>query len=237
MSTRSTREAVRRHDSQATLSTSSSYAGRTQTRAPTATRFARPRCVAHPCITTALGRCDGRARDRRRAARKSPLAAGADRGGTVIHADASSCVWRVPSRSGSTRCSVRARRLDRARRGQFFHARGAAACSPRAPLALPRAAGELAFLIDPIGAGTEALCELEPGTRSTFRPTRERLPPRRSTARSSSAAASASRRSRIRRGAALSRAVLGFRSAGHSEAAALAARRPRSRSTRSSSRS
>ena len=68
------------------------------------------------------------------------------------------------SRSGSTRCcgsSVAA--LDPGRPGQFFMLEAPGRVLPR-PMSLCLAPpGELAFLIDPIGPGTRALCELEPG--------------------------------------------------------------------------
>jgi NAD(P)H-flavin reductase len=49
--------------------------------------------------------------------------------------------------------------------GQFFMLEAPGRVLPR-PMSVCRAtAGELAFLIDPIGPGTRALCELEPGDR------------------------------------------------------------------------
>src|SRR5262245_46313674 len=55
--------------------------------------------------------------------------------------------------------------LDPGVPGQFFMLEAPGRLLPR-PLSLCLApAGELAFLIDPIGPGTEALCALEPGER------------------------------------------------------------------------
>jgi dihydroorotate dehydrogenase electron transfer subunit len=55
--------------------------------------------------------------------------------------------------------------LDAGVPGQFFMLEAPGRVLPR-PMSVCRAdAGELAFLIDPIGPGTEALCELEPGDR------------------------------------------------------------------------
>jgi dihydroorotate dehydrogenase electron transfer subunit len=55
--------------------------------------------------------------------------------------------------------------LDAGIPGQFFMLEAPGRVLPR-PMSVCRAdAGELAFLIDPIGPGTEALCELEPGDR------------------------------------------------------------------------
>ena len=76
------------------------------------------------------------------------------------------------------------------------------------------AAGELAFLIDPIGPGTRALCALEPRRRAArARPARQRLRPRRR------AAAARRRRDRDRAAAVPVAgssdgppAILGFRS-------------------------
>ena len=85
--------------------------------------------------------------------------------------------------------------LDPGIPGQFFMLEAPGRLLPR-PLSLCLAPpGELAFLIDPIGPGTGALCALEPGDAiARLRPARERLPPRRR--------AAAARRRRHRDGAA-----------------------------------
>ena len=134
------------------------------------------------------------------------------------------CASRVAKPSASTRCSASsAARSTRARRAS-------SSCSRRPGRLLPRALslclappGELAFLLDPVGPGTEALCALEPGdAHPRLRPARERLPARRR------AAAPRRRRRRHRAAARISPemlgsppAVLGFRTAAHAEAAAL----------------
>src|SRR5712691_7314603 len=53
--------------------------------------------------------------------------------------------------------------LDPGRPGQFFMLEAPGRLLPRALSLCLAPTGELAFLIDPIGPGTEALCELEPG--------------------------------------------------------------------------
>ena len=53
--------------------------------------------------------------------------------------------------------------LDPGAPGQFFMLEAPGRLLPRALSLCLAPPGELAFLIDPIGAGTEALCELEPG--------------------------------------------------------------------------
>ena len=64
--------------------------------------------------------------------------------------------------------------------GQFFMLEAPGRLLPR-PMSLCLAPpGELAFLIDPIGPGTQALSSLEPGRRArTSRAARQRLPARR----------------------------------------------------------
>ena len=107
--------------------------------------------------------------------------------------------------------------------GQFFMLQPPERVLPR-PMSLccaPR--GELGFLIDPIGPGTRALASRSTGRADRgLRPARQRLPARCRRGRSSSAAGSASHRSRTCREE-LGRppALLGFRSAWHAEAAAL----------------
>jgi NAD(P)H-flavin reductase len=60
---------------------------------------------------------------------------------------------------------VRRRTLDAGRPGQFFMLEAPGRLLPR-PMSLSLAPpGELAFLIDPIGPGTRALCALGPGDR------------------------------------------------------------------------
>jgi dihydroorotate dehydrogenase electron transfer subunit len=53
--------------------------------------------------------------------------------------------------------------LDPGAPGQFFMLEAPGRLLPRALSLCLAPTGELAFLIDPIGPGTEALCELEPG--------------------------------------------------------------------------
>jgi carbamoylphosphate synthase large subunit len=109
-----------------------------------------------------LGRSRGRARDRERASRVGALAAGAhrDRGVnarreplTVLGCDpvGAYALLRL-ERGGSSR---RARAV--------LHARGAGTVLPRPMSLCQAAAGELAFLMEPIGPGTRALCALERG--------------------------------------------------------------------------
>ena len=112
--------------------------------------------------------------------------------------------------------------IDPGSPGQFFMLEAPGRLLPR-PMSLCLApAGELAFLIDPIGPGTQALCSLGAGRRAArARAARQRLPPRRR--------AAAARRGRDRdRAAAVSlraarRAAGGARlpSEWHAEAAAL----------------
>src|ERR671929_1307473 len=60
---------------------------------------------------------------------------------------------------------VRRGGLDPGRPGQFFMLEAPGRLLPR-PMSLCLAPpGELAFLIDPVGPGTQALCSLEPGDR------------------------------------------------------------------------
>ena len=92
------------------------------------------------------------------------------------------------------------------------------------PMSLCQApSGELTFLLEAVGPGTRALAAVEPGDEITrLRPTRQRLSGSTSRSRFSSAAGSASRRSRTSRISSATRpAILGFRSDWHAEAAAL----------------
>ena len=83
--------------------------------------------------------------------------------------------------------------------------------------------GELAFLIDPIGPGTRALCALAPGRRDRTSSARSATASAStSSGRCSSAAGSGSRRCRTSpRRSARPPALLGFRTEWHAEAAAL----------------
>ena len=69
-----------------------------------------------------------------------------------------------PSRSGRTHCfGVEQGGLDAGVPGQFFMLEAPGRVLPRPMSVCLAEAGELAFLIDPIGPGTRALCALEPG--------------------------------------------------------------------------
>ena len=87
--------------------------------------------------------------------------------------------------------------LDPGIPGQFFMLEAPGRVLPR-PMSLCLApAGELGFLLDPIGPGTRALAELEPGDRFTSSGRSGTGSGSTSPVRCSSAAASASHRSRI----------------------------------------
>jgi dihydroorotate dehydrogenase electron transfer subunit len=62
---------------------------------------------------------------------------------------------------------VRRRSLDAGRPGQFFMLRAPSALFPRPMSVCLARAGELAFLIDPVGPCTQALCTTEPGDTIT----------------------------------------------------------------------
>jgi carbamoylphosphate synthase large subunit len=80
--------------------------------------------------------------------------------------------------SARTRCFARARRARAGHPGQFFMLEAPGGCSaPDEPL--PGAAGELAFLMEPIGPGTRRCARSSPGRDPRARAARERLRPRR----------------------------------------------------------
>ena len=139
----------------------------------------------------------GGARDRERPRRDGALAAGADR-----------CRdrWRERRsvRRGVEPVGPYTLVRRRARQRSSPASRASSSCSRRPAGVLPRPLslclaprGELGVPVDPIGPGTRALAELEPGDEiARLRPARQRLPARRRRGRCSSAAASASRRCR-----------------------------------------
>ena len=113
--------------------------------------------------------------------------------------------------------------LDPGMPGQFFMLEAPGRVLPRPMSVCLAAAGELAFLIDPIGPGTRSLCELEPRRASCTCSARSATASTSTSSdRCSSAAGSGSRRCRIsRRNSDGPPAILGFRSERHAEAAVL----------------
>ena len=82
--------------------------------------------------------------------------------------------------------------------------------------------GELAFLVDPIGPGTRALCELEPGDElARLRPARQRLRPRRRRPLLVGGGIGIAPLPYLSEALGTPPAVLGFRSDAHAEAAVL----------------
>ena len=127
----------------------------------TATRSARRRSSrAIPCITTLAGRAAAVHAIATRAARRA-VAAGADR--RARGANARSARRRHEAVGPYTLLRVERGGLDPGVPGQFFMLEAPGRLLPR-PMSLCLAPpGELAFLIDPIGPGTRALCALERG--------------------------------------------------------------------------
>ena len=107
------------------------------------------------------GRRGGRARDRERARRDRALPPGADRCRSL---GASVVASRRSRRSGRTRSSgsTAAGSIPGFPASSSCSRRPAGCCRGRCRSA-SRRAGELGFLLDPIGPGTRALAELEPG--------------------------------------------------------------------------
>ena len=161
------------------------------TRAPTATRSARRRwrgaCRASRRWRARPRRCT-RSRPRGRSGRLPP---GADRCRDA-HGVAS---VPAPSAVGPyTLLRLERGGIEPGVPGQFFMLEAPGRLLPR-PFSLCLAPpGELAFLVDPIGPGTEALCGLGPATRSRARAARATATGSTSSGRCSSAAGSASRR-------------------------------------------
>ena len=112
--------------------------------------------------------------------------------------------------------------LDPGIPGQFFMLEAPGRLLPR-PMSLCLAPpGELAFLIDPIGPGTRALCALAPGDGSASSARSATASTSTSSGRCSSAAGSASRRCRTSRsGSAARRRCSASAASWHAEAAAL----------------
>jgi NAD(P)H-flavin reductase len=113
--------------------------------------------------------------------------------------------------------------LDAGAPGQFFMLEAPGRLLPRPmSLCLPPTSGELSFLIDPIGPGTRALCALEPGdTLRVFGPLGRgfRLPVERPLLVGGGIGVAPL--PYLSEALGHPRAVLGFRSAWHAEAAAL----------------
>ena len=122
------------------------------------------------------GRGGRGARDRERPGRDRALAPGA----ACRRAYALSVVANEAGRAVHAAAGARAARSTPACPGQFFMLEAPGRTLPR-PMSLCLAPpGELAFLIDPIGPGTRALCAPRAGRRARrARPARQRLRPRR----------------------------------------------------------
>ena len=160
-------------------------------------RARRPRALHHDD----LGRRRRRARDRERARRDRALAPGANRRpAREPEQDASRAVRVGRRRDGRARtrsCASSAVALDPGVPGPVLHAQPPGARPAAADVALPRAArASSAFLIDPIGPGTRALCALGPGIDSTSSARSGTASTSTVRGRCSSAAASAWRRCR-----------------------------------------
>ena len=174
-------QAGRRPDPQARLRSRRQHAAGTATRAPTATRSARRRsprasrasrrrpAPPPPCTRSrrrgarGRSRCRSGSRSRRLVPRREQL--------RVTGREAVGLYTLLRLERGS---------LDPGAPGQFFMLEAPGRLLPRALSLCLAPPGELAFLLDPVGPGTEALCALERGDRDPrLRPARERLPARR----------------------------------------------------------